>query len=90
VREEHEKQFNVYVEENDYYVRAYVSVYFKKVDAGFDHEFGFKQEWDWEPYRVIIESVRNPETGEEWRALPKELEKLIEEKALNEAKEKGL
>jgi len=87
---EKQRDFNVYIENDRYYVRAYVTVYFRRVDAGFDHEFGFRQEWEWEPYQVIIESVRNPETGEEWGKVPKDLEELIENKAIIEANEIGL
>ena len=79
------KQFNIYIEDNDYYVRAFVTVFFEKVDDSFDHEFGITRQFNWVPKEVLIESVRNPETGEEWGKLPRELTSLINAKALEKA-----
>ena len=79
------KDFNIYIENDDFYVRAYVTVFYEKVDDSFDHEFGIKRQFYWKPNEVVIESVRNPETGEEWGKLPKTLEQMIKDKAMEKA-----
>jgi len=77
------KRLKFYIENDLYYVQATATVSFYKVDDSFDHEFGIKRQFIWEPTDVTIESVIDPETGLELPVLlPKDLESMIIDKAI--------
>jgi len=78
------KSLQVYIENPDFYVMAWVSVFYKKEDSSFDHEFGLTKQFSWVPDEIIIDSVVDPETGEKMIA-GEELKKLIIEKATEKA-----
>ncbi len=78
-------QFKFYIENDEIYAKAQVTVYFKRVDDSFDHEFGTKRQFYWKPNEVIIEDVINPETGEALGELSQTLEKMIKDVAMEKA-----
>lgn len=77
------KRLKFYIENDLYYVQATATVEFQKIDDSFDHEFGVKRQFIWEPTDVTIESVIDPQTGLELPVLlPKDLESMIIDKAI--------
>lgn len=76
-----QKSTKVYVEDDRFYLAAYVDIEYEKVDDSFDHEFGTERQWYYVASHVDIYEVRCPESGE--RIIPtEEMKKAIIEEAL--------